>query len=205
MKKENFLIQTIFPYVGLWGLFAASFWKNEFLIYQKYLFLWLLLLILKDIFIHFIQIKPLKIKVLKTSDEEVWFFSRLIIFNRKKFFPSILIIYIVQLLVKQTNIWDLQNLIIFQIFSDNFLLIWVVISGILTLLKENLEEKYEEEIESMDYSILGIILSFSLSLLWAYMILSQTMRLGNLSYIIALISGLLIFLIWVMILEEEKE
>lgn len=205
MKKENFLIQNILPYIGLWWLFLISFWENIFFSYQKYIFLWLLWLVLKDIFIHFVEIKPMKIKVLSPIQDDIWFFTRLIILNRKKFFPGIFTFYILQLLVKQTNIWGLQNTTIFQIFNDNFLLIILVISWFLTIFKENIENQYESEVESMYYTIGWMIVSFTLALIGAYIILNQTWRLGNLSYMIAFISWILIFLIWIMVLQDDEE
>lgn len=208
MNRENFIITTFFPYISIGIWFWISFFYNDFSQYKNIFFLGLLLIVLKDLFLHFVELKPIKIKTIdKESLKKDWlsFWEETIIWNRKRFFPIILVVYIIQLLVKQTHLWWLHDEMIFRVFSDNFLLILVVISGIWTIFKEDLEKKYEVEEKSMDYSVFWIILTFCLSIIWAYIILNQTARLGNLSFVISFISGVLIFLVWVLVLEDEEE
>lgn len=80
----------------------------------------------------------------------------------------------------------------------------IVISGIATIFQEDKEKKYEYEVKSKNYTIFAFVLIFILSLLWAYIILWQTERLGNLSFMISFISGVLIFLVGSLVLEDDE-
>lgn len=208
MKKEDFLVQWVFPYIGIGSIFALSFFVDDFSGYKNILFLWLLLLVLKDIFVYFVEIKDMKIKLLDSKlmeADNIGVFSQMLIWNRKRIFPVLLCFYIIQLLVYQTRIFDLHTYGIFQVFSDSLLLILIVISGIATIFQEEKEKKYEYEVKSKHYTIFAFVLIFILSLLWAYIILWQTARLGNLSFVISFISGILIFLVGSLVLEEDDD
>lgn len=203
MKKENFLIQNIFPYIELWLLFLMSFWKSDFSSYQKYIFLWLLLLVLKDIFIYFYEFRDINTTSLDTKkmdQDNISWIIRGLIFNRRYIFPFVFISYIVLLLINQTKVFWLELNI-----NENILLIIAIVSWILTIFKDEVEKKYEIEIPSPLYTSTLIILTFVLSILWTYIILEQTSKLWNLSYIISFVSWVLIFLTWIMILEDDEE
>jgi len=81
----------------------------------------------------------------------------------------------------------------------NWLLGWVILTGIFSVFWGEQQEKLtKEKITKKDYLfILG------LGLLGAYLIFYKTKELGWLSYVISIISGLLIILLSIIILNEE--
>ena len=178
----------------------------------QYVALWLILffvaLVIKDILVYFVDLKPTsKITYvgienwnLKIKDK----LYRYLLINRVYVFPVVLVIYLSYLLIKQTHLWNLQDNIFYQIINENLLLVVVIISWIFTVWKEDQDKKYQKIVQSMNSTYVSLALSIVLSLLWTYIIYGQTIALGWISYFISSIAGILIFLIGVMIIEEEE-
>lgn len=84
----------------------------------------------------------------------------------------------------------------------NWLLGWVILTGVISVLvgKERKEKELREKIVLKDYLFI-----FGLGILGAFLIFYKTKELGWLSYVISLISGLLIILLSFIILKEEDE
>jgi len=110
-------------------------------------------------------------------------------------FNNLLFLYLILLLIEQ--IWEKS---VSAYLNFNYLLIAVIITGILTLFikHEKIQEK-KKKVTKKDYlfilflSILGIIIVFF-----------KTKELNILSYFISILSGIIIFLLSYIILNEDK-
>lgn len=178
----------------------------------QYVALWLILvlvaLVIKDVLVYFVVLKPTnKITYVKIENWKLKIKDRLyryLLMNRVYIFPMVLVLYLSYLLITQTHLWNLQNNIFYQIINENVLLSIVIISWVLTVWKEDKDKKYQKIIQSMNSTYISIALSIFLSLLGTYIIYGQTIALWWISYFISTIAGILIFLIGVMIVEEEE-
>lgn len=196
MKETKYLAQSIVWYLVLiiFLLTILIFW-----LWERYSILWtigLLSLILKDVVLYGIDIQPTKIKTLKPRSE-IWFLERCMILNRIVFFPCILAVYTLYFLGRQIGF----NIAL-DFLNHTFLIIMIVLSWILRFSLEKSKKVYQQEIESISYSIIGIISSLIFSLLWAYITINQTIHLGVLWYIIGIILWIVIFLLWVILLDN---
>lgn len=200
---QDFFIKTILPYILIMWFSFNMYHLDKIWEYTNHILFWLLFIVLKDIFIHFYKSKDINITSLDTkkmNQDNVSWIIRVLIFNRRYIFPFVLISYILVLLINQTKVFWLELNI-----NENILLVVVIVSWILTIFKDEVEKKYEIQTLSSLYTSTLIILTFVLSILWTYIILDQTSKLWNLSYIISFVSGVLIFLVWIMVLEDDDE
>jgi hypothetical protein len=196
-----FFFFSIFLFYKIWNLEQ----------YKIPLILGFILIFIKDILLYLFEIKE-KLKIsynLKQifSDSDKWKikWSYLYLFlNRNYFFPFILVLYLVFLLISQTKIFWLNNLEIFKNINSNVLLSITIFSWILTIFKEEKDEEYKIEKITSYWIWLNILLTIWLSILWTYIIFNQVIKLGFLSYPISIISGILIFLVWISILEDDE-
>ncbi|MCX6823391.1 MAG: hypothetical protein NTX91_05400 [candidate division SR1 bacterium] len=175
-----------------------------------YLILALDVLIIKDVLLYLVKLKPTKkigIGNLESGtgkqELKIGRLHRYLLYNRAYIFPVVLVMYLIYLLIKQTHVWNMQNTIPYLIINESVLLGIVIISGILTIWKEDKDKQYQVVSESMRSTYISIGLSIFLSLLGTYIIYGQIMQLGRIAYIISAIAGVLIFLIGVMIVEED--
>lgn len=128
-----------------------------------------------------------------------------LIINRSYIFPILLVVYLIYLLIKQTQIRNLHHTLFFVLLRENLLLILVLISGITTIFKENKDKIYQKEILSKKSSYISLWLSVILSILGWYIIYIQTINIWAISIAISSIAWVLIFLIWVLIIEEDND
>ncbi len=108
-------------------------------------------------------------------------------------FQSLLVLYLVLLLAEQ--IWPSS---VSWYLNLNYLLIFVVIAGILSVFTKQKPQK-KERITKKDYIYISI-----LSIAGFIIIFIKTQELGWLSYVISIIAGILIFLLSYLVLEEEE-
>lgn len=171
-----------------------------------WLILVLVILVIKDTLLYMVDIQATKttkydMSKLKTDKKNRLYYY--LLQNRVYIFPVILSIYLLYLLIKQTHLWNLHNNIFYQILNENILLWAVIISGILTVWKEEKDKHYQIIQQSFTQTYKHIWLSLLLSLLWVYIIYIQVASLWWISYIISGIAGILIFLIGILIIEED--
>ena len=210
MKKS--IIQSILIYISFWILAYLMYkiWSIEK--YKIHLILWLVLISIKDILIYFFEKK----KTLKTShsfkkvindfdENNIWFVYIWLFINRNYLFPVILTIYMIFLLIWQTKIFNLNDLEVFKLINSNILLWITIFSWILTIFKEDKDNKYKKEKITYKGIWSNLLLTVGLSILWTYIIYIQTMTLWFLSYPTSMISGILIFLVWISILDDDEK
>ncbi len=109
-------------------------------------------------------------------------------------FQALLITYLILLLVEQ--IWPTTVSLYFNI---NYLLLAVIIAGILDIFSEH-QEKKEKKSKWWDYGFVS-----ALGILGFIIIKFKTEELGWLSWLISIIAGILIILLSILVLEDEKE
>lgn len=212
MKKrmKNSLKLTFLLYIVFFIIlfFIYKYEKiNDYNIYIILVFVWL---VIKDILFYFVDVsgkKNRKIDIKKLFKNfrrsRIGYIDFTLVFNRNFLFPLVLISYMVYLLIWQTKIFDLYELEYFKLINDNYLLVITIVSWILTIFKESIDEKYFYEELGWWYFSKNIILIIILSLFWTYIIFKQVFILWNLVYPISIISGILIFLVWISILDDE--
>lgn len=125
------------------------------------------------------------------------------LYNQTYIFPMILTFYLIILLIQQTKLFDLQLTWLFLTLNQNFVLYCVIVSGIGTVFVEDISD-YQTIISSKESTRWYISLSCGLSLLGAYIILWQVNELGIIGIIIWWIAWLLIFLVWMMLMDEDE-
>ena len=205
MKKN--IKKSIYIYILFW-ISILLFYKSWILdTYKVYLILWFVLIIIKDVLQYFFQIQKVTQIHYNTSQmfsPENTLYYKILFTNRHYIFPTVLIIYMIILLISNTHIFWLDSLSIFQMIDKNIFLWIIILSWILTIFKENNDEFYKQEFQSTKWVALNLILTIILSILWTYIILIQTQFLWWLTYPISIISGILIFLVWISILDENE-
>jgi len=170
--------------------------------------LWIVLafniLVIKDVLLYMVDIKAnKKISYDRKKIKKSGLYYYLIL-NRVYVFPVLLTIYLIFLLIKQTHVFNLQNNIFYLILNENILLAWVIITWILTVFKDEKDKQYQITKDSLSSTYVHLGLSILLSLLGTFIILWQTITLGWIAYLISGIAGILIFLIGILIIEEDE-
>ena len=170
-----------------------------------------ILSVIIHIFVSGLEIKPSK----KTSTDldavnldikghklhKIYYY---LIINRVYVFPALLVLYLVYLLIKQTHLRNLNNALFFALIDETLLMTLVIVSGIATIFREIKDKKYQKELLSKKSTYITLWLSIVLSVLGWYIIYLQTNVIGAISVPISSIAGVLIFLIGVLILEDEE-
>ena len=112
-------------------------------------------------------------------------------------FASLLTLYLVFVLID--TIWDGK---LSKSINLNYFLVFVIATGVLSFIRKDYTKKERaiEPITKSDYIFIGI-LSIAGSLIVWYKLQS----IGVLSYVISILTGVLIFLLSVLVLEEEEE
>ena len=112
-------------------------------------------------------------------------------------FASLLTLYLVFVLID--TIWDGK---LSKSINLNYFLVFVMAMGVLSFIRKDYikKERAIEPITKSDYIFIGI-LSVAGSLIVWY----KLQNIGVLSYVISILTGVLIFLLSVLVLEEEEE
>jgi hypothetical protein len=208
--KEKIII-SIAMYFILISISFYYYYNWDIGKYASYITLWLLIIIIKDILLYFISFE--KVTIVKNSlvklkkNYKSWLISfgeYYLFMNRNYFFPGVLIGYLIFILLHQIDLLDFLSDSIYTLINTNFLWI-VVVSWVFTTFKEDFDNNYQRKVKSYEWLYKNMIINSVLSIIWSMIILMQTKELWFLSYIISLISGLLIFLVGVSIMEEDTE
>lgn len=207
LKEKIITSISIYVVFFLISIYFYNIWTIEKV--SVYLTMGLLFFLIKDILLFFVDIKEVTvikndIKKLK-KDYKFWklSFSKYYLFlNRIYFFPTVLVVYLLFILINQLGLLTLKDGI-YDLLNTNIL--WItILSWILTTFKEDIDTHYQKTIKTSTWLDKNILLTYWLSLSWAYIILLQTSWLWTLSHIISLVSGLLIFLVGISILEDDE-
>ena len=119
---------------------------------------------------------------------------RLLVVSNQEFFTVILVTYLLLLLLEEIKEGFVSNFL-----NLNIILGITLISGIITVFGGESKKKEIEHFEKKDYMWV-----FALGVVGAALIFYKTRNLGTLSYLISAISGILIILLSVLILEDNS-
>ena len=211
MNKKRWLILSsmVFYIIG-----ALIFWWSwNWDIGLPYIELWLLLpalLIIKDIYVYTIQIRPiehrhiLRDKVDKDREEKtisVWY--PITLANRVYVFPVIITVYLIYVIIQQTGLRQLDYSIWFLAWNEDILLLFVMASGVATLFGEERDLKYARRYRSMYTSRMYVLLSMILWILWGYIVLQEALALGVLWVVVANLAAIAIFWWWTWLIFHD--
>ena len=204
--KAIHIIISVFSYLIIWGLFS---WKPN---WESRLILATVCLIIKDLTLYIIEFSPVAISRIDLpklhwlyQDQKISIRYYVIFLNRVYFFPLILTLYLVYLLITQTQLWDLHLSVRYLMVHENFLLFLTILSGVLLVVKEEKDEQFISTKKSLPAAYGYYLLSVWLWLLSTYLIYQQVNDLWNIGSIIAIIAGVLVFLVGVLLMEEEED
>lgn len=205
MPNKYKFFPTLWIYL-LWAIYVVySIYNQSFQTIQTYIAPSFLLLLIHD-FLYFWNFpmymsgkKILPEKIYNDKDKNI--LSKMqwvILYNRYYIFPTLLIIYL---------IWTLGNQIWFHIRAIflNIVLICTIFSGFLTLFQEKLDEKYIAYQSSTRAFNNYLILCIFLSIFGSYIVSLETQRILYLSPIIGFLSGIIIFLVWMSLIDDEDQ
>ncbi len=125
--------------------------------------------------------------------------------NRTIFFPSFLIFYIILILLKQLDIFGFSDTLLSYSWIEYSLLGCVALTGLSTIFHEFIDDRYYKVIKHYGRTRRFIILTIVLWLVGTAIIFRETSSLWFLSIPISIISWILIFLIGILLLEENEE
>jgi len=140
------------------------------------------------------------------QDKRAWTISlvyHMLLINRMYIFPVLLTIYLTYLVIAQTGIFWLDYSILFLALEEQLLLILTIISWIAMVIQEDKDDRYIGMSMSRSGLYMYIVLGMVLGVLWWYIVLQQTLSLWWLGIVIANIAGLLIFFVWLLLVDEE--
>jgi hypothetical protein len=111
-------------------------------------------------------------------------------------FASLLTLYLILILID--TIWEGK---ISESINLNYLLIFVIATGVLSFIRKDYlkKEMIAEPMTKSDYLFIGV-LSIAGSLIVWY----KLQNIGTLAYMISILTGILIFLLSVLVLEEGE-
>jgi hypothetical protein len=111
-------------------------------------------------------------------------------------FASLLTLYLILILID--TIWEGK---ISESINLNYLLIFVIATGVLSFIRKDYlkEEMIAEPMTKSDYIFIGV-LSIAGSLIVWY----KLQNIGTLAYVISILTGILIFLLSVLVLKEGE-
>lgn len=129
----------------------------------------------------------------------------LLLYNQHFIFPICISLYLMLLLIEQTQLRNLHINSLYLAINQNFILLLVVVSGIITSQEDEvLQKTYTMTTKSVWLFYLYIVLCLFLSGLAIYIIYNQTIELGIIWLIISILSGILVGLVGIMLLYEEN-
>lgn len=200
-----FLLTVVVVAIIFWIVWMFRDYAIYFLLFLQ---IWVISLFLRNMVIKKSSREVLNMALFdkENSKKSLFAIKWILLINRQYIFPIVLVIYLIVLLVFQTHLRGLHKnilILLLNIYQWNILLWLVIVSGIATLFQQNQQQKYYIKTESLLHGKITIGLSVVLSLLGLYIIFLQTQSLGDISYLISIIAGILIFLIGVMITEEK--
>lgn len=207
---KNSLIKTILIYIIFFIIVFVLYKYEKIESYSIYLILVFVGILIKDILLYFVNVESKYFPKFDNSRlfkdfrrSRISFINYILVLNRNLLFPIILVWYMIYLLIWQTKLFWLEEISLYKAINSNYLLWVTIFSWVLTIFKEDIDKKYFYDELVGWYFNKNIILTIVLSLLWTYIIFEQVIKLWFLSYPISIISGILIFLVWISILEDD--
>lgn len=126
------------------------------------------------------------------------------VMNRTGIFPVVLTLYLLYLLLDQTQFMNLHLQPVFLALDETLLMILTLISWVGLVAYEDAEKEYQYKQNTWSQTYQMLWLSTVLSIMTGLILIEQVSELWWIGLIIANIAMLLVFLVGVMLMEEEE-
>jgi len=215
MKRIVLLWQSIVLY-GVVGLILRGSTTKGWNLPFMSVYWWILVpgfLIIKDIFLFGQQGRVQSVELTTFSRWSVetdinrwtvpqWYAVTII--ARKYLFPIFLTLYLLYLLVEQTQVWELHTSLLFLATSKSFLMLATIIIGVVMMFWEKYDKNYERPHRSIEMWWVYFVMTSFLSIVWWYIVLKQLIELNMMGMVMANLVIVLLYLVWVLLFEGEK-
>jgi len=200
--------------LGWYLIWVIIFWLLGFADSQhtRRLLLILVALLIKDITQYAIQLTPMTTTSYDLTQIKQWYMDQkisiryyLAFVNRIYFFPFILTVYLIYLLIQQTQLRDLHLSVRYLLLDETVLLVITIVSGLWLVYQDDQDTKYKKTTTSLTASYMYYYFSALLGLLSTYIIYLQVSDIWAIGATISVIAGVLVFLVGVLLLEDDKE
>ena len=204
ISNKAVLLLSLIWFLIIWGFFFSGAFPTLPLLLVFYglcvLVIFLLLVKIQPQKTTLIDFKKLNKEYASKDISTMYFFALL---NRMYFFPWILTLYLIYLLIQQTQLrWrNLERR--FLMLNEQVLLLLTILSGLFLVYKQEKDRIYQVEQHSSLLAIWYIWLSIFLWLITIIIINKQVSSLESVWRIIALLSWILVFLVGVLLMEED--
>jgi len=204
-------ITKILPSLVWYLVWAGVFWwmwSRQ----ARRLLLILVALVIKDITQYAIQLTPMTTTSYDLTKIKQWYMNQkissryyLAFVNRIYFFPFILTVYLIYLLIQQTQLRDLHLSVRYLLLDETVLLVITIVSGLWLVYQDDQDTKYKKTTTSLTASYMYYYFSALLGLLSTYIIYLQVSDLWAIGATISVIAGVLVFLVGVLLLEDDDQ
>jgi len=206
MNWSMWIIISVLSYLIVWVLFRLVPW------WWVWLLLMLVFLVIKDISLYAIEFRPLTRTLIDWKKIQKQYTQNnissryyLALLNRTYFFPIILSVYLWYLLIQQTHLRDLDLSIRYLGINETALLLLTILSWIFLVYQEEKDTSFQNTTTSLTATYVYYLLSVVLWWLSAYIIYKQVHDLWTIWDTISVISWVLVFLVWILLMEEEPK
>lgn len=211
MKKK--IIISIILYIIVWVLlyWSATYWWNLPWVYR-----WILapsILIAKDFFVFWNNAEIESITISHIDWDSIsndisfkklprWY--PIVLLVRTYCFPFFLVVYLLYLLINQTQIRNLHISTAFLVLNKNFLLFMTIITWVIMIFWEKYDDTYMIKRNSLAFGWVYFLVISLLSIIWGYIVLQQILELGIIWMVIANVVVLLLFFVGLLLMEETE-
>ncbi len=204
----------ILPTLGWYMVWGGVFWWLGWADgrHTWWMLLILVALIIKDITQYAVQLDPIIITRYDLSRIQSWFATKQIsaryyiaFLNRIYFFPFVLTVYLIYLLIQQTQLRDRHLSIWYLLLDETFLLVLTILSWLWLVYQDDQDDTYKTSSHSLVAAYMYYYLSAGLGILSTYIIYQQVQDLDTIWSLISVIAWVLVFLVWVLLIQEEEE
>ena len=128
--------------------------------------------------------------------------------NHLIWFPVLLVVYLLHLVILQTSLWWRDSSIWFLLIDSTFLLALLIVSGLATIRESDLLQNYTKSISHIYIRYAYIWLCLVLGMGTYHILMTQLQSADqDLSYIyiaISICAWWLIWLVWIVIADEQE-
>lgn len=202
---KRIIVRWIVWIVVLYTVYVWFFNALDEVVVRQRLLPWYLLITAGILTTKFPKIKPLKFHWIAFFEDfgEKSLARSFSILNRVGIFPIVLTLYLLYLVLDQTQFMNLHLHPVFLALDEQFLVIVVLISWIWLITYEAAEKEYQYKWDSWSQMYQMVWLSMVLSLVAGFIIAQQVNELWWIGIIIANTAMVLVFLVGIMLMNEK--